>query len=152
MGKRGPKTQPDNVRELHSGTKNKHRKVNPAVPPVSDVGGGEGPLAPDTLSAGAQAHWDSLAPTLAAHGLLTAWDLVAFEQYCHLAAARDKLQAKINARPGGILDATNREFVRLRSLDMSLLRYSARFGLTPADRQQIKVDRPTPKNTERLLS
>jgi P27 family predicted phage terminase small subunit len=123
------------------------------VPPTTDV------VRPEWLSPAAVAVWDRLAPDLVRTRVLTAWDVDAFARFCWAAATSVALMAEIDRDGPLVPGARGRELVRhralsvLRQLDAELLAIGGRFGLTPADRDRIRVVAPDDgRNVERLLS
>jgi P27 family predicted phage terminase small subunit len=122
------------------------------------------------MSEAAGETWDRLAPDLEAKGLLTFWDVDAFQAYCDAVAVRDGAQGHLD-REGAVVEQVvidrhgeATEFTKMvknpwqlvwNDANALLLRYASRFGLTPADRASV---RPTAAagdgglEPERLLS
>lgn len=114
-------------------------------------------VAADPVASG---EWDRLAPDLIAKRVLTAWDSEAFGDYClataraqeayrHLRAEGEVIDQDVFARDGAV---TGSKLVRspwsmvLRDALAVKAQRSARFGLTPSDRSQIKQEAPGGKS------
>lgn len=106
---------------------------------------------PRPLPTGAQEVWDRLAPSLIGARLLTAWDVDMFETFCrsvhqyHLAA---------NALEVSRWDKSGPALRAMRAAAETMKTAGARFGLTPGDRANLKVERDdgATGGAERLLS
>jgi P27 family predicted phage terminase small subunit len=146
MGKREPRPKPTAVRLLHGGRKDRINLAEPQ-PPEGDV------TAPDTLTEGAREVWDRLAPDLIARNVLTPWDVDEFVGFCDAVARRDDAIAKL-AQHGDVIAAkvfdrsgqltghrlvTSPWFQVWKAANDAVLRYGARFSLSPSDRSQINV-------------
>lgn len=102
------------------------------------------------LSPAAQRVWDRLAPDRIRAGVLTPWDVDAFGLFCEaLVIAEQKLEgARKDPVPGTASPMA--EFKTAMSIVSSL---GGRFGWTPSERAQLKVDDGSKSNSkERLLS
>lgn len=121
---------------------------------------GDGSLRPPVeLPEDAQAVWNRLAPDLINKRVLTAWDVDAFAAYCranalfNAAATEVERDGAATERPykGMVASPAFRAMVAAEKMMSSL---GSRFGLTPGDRAQLKVnDNGGPKSgAERLLS
>jgi P27 family predicted phage terminase small subunit len=99
--------------------------------------------------------WARYAPDLVATGVLTAWDVQAFAEWCDAAStvafAAEQLATEghiveqdvfdRNGKPTGKRLVTNPWwYIQQRALEVTQKR-AARFGLTPAERSGIAVDR-----------
>lgn len=90
--------------------------------------------------------WNQFAPDLYRQGVLTHQDAHAFAQWCQVQVEYQKA-ALIVAREGATTEG-HRGAVKhpmatqMKDLLEVSLRLAARFGMTPADRAAIKVDRP----------
>ena len=108
---------------------------------------------PDELSEDASQVWDRLAPILAPVGLLKEADQEAFASYCEAVAMWRESTRDINEN-GAIVDAPvfnrngdvtgfrrvpNQAFYTQKEANAVMLRYAGRFGLTPADRVNLKT-------------
>jgi P27 family predicted phage terminase small subunit len=152
MGKRGPAPKPTALRVLHGVRPDRINDHEP-IPGEGEV------TAPEELSDEARALWDQLAPGLIRVGVLTTWDVPAFVIVCEALAryrAATKLvngSALLVQGPNGLVK--NPALMVQREAEMTFAQYGARFGLTPSDRSQLKVDRPgagAGSGAERLLS
>ncbi len=122
--------------------------------------------APSWLGEAALAVWDHYAPDLVAKGVLTPWDAEHFAVWCDAAARRREASAALH-KQGSVIEAavfdrngrvTGHRLVRNpwvlveKAYSESILRYGARFGMTPSDRAQLRVDVPTRRGSDDLLS
>ncbi|WP_202376263.1 phage terminase small subunit P27 family [Mycobacterium intracellulare] len=122
-------------------------------------------VAPEGMTANARKIWDELAPDLKDKGLLTPWDVYAFEAFCESVAnyreCRDLLHASASVMgkfvekgaAGGVIKSPYHQMMRDHIESMAKL--GSRFGFTPGDRANLRLDLPEhgPKmGGERLLS
>ena len=136
MGRRGPAPKPTALRSLRG-----ERMSGEPVPASTGVS------CPESLSAAAKAVWDRLAPDLERKGVLTPWDVDAFAFYCDAIVrhreACERLDAEgvvvTGARGGPI---RNPWAMTWRETAEVATRLGARFGLTPADRSQVRPQEP----------
>ena len=112
---------------------------------------------PAWLSEEAIVEWDRLAPDLISTGVLTAWDVQAFAEWCaavarnaeaerHLQAEGEIVEQDVfdrNGKPTGTRLVMNPWFYVQRSALETTAKRAARFGLTPAERSGVAVDRGT---------
>lgn len=110
--------------------------------------------APDWLDPMALEEWERLAPDLIAKGVLTAWDVQAFAEWCdaastvRFAAMRLAEEGHIveqpvfdrNGKETGVRVVTNQWFYIQRTALEVTAKRAARFGLTPAERSGVSVD------------
>lgn len=151
MGKRGPAPKPTALRVLHGDRKDRINDTEP-TPAEREV------TAPEELSDDARAAWDRLAPDLIRVGVLTTWDVPAFVIVCEALAryrAATKLvngSALLVQGPNGFVK--NPALLVQREAEVTFAQYGSRFGLTPSDRSQLKVEPPGAggQGAERLLS
>lgn len=152
MGKTGPKPKPTALRILHGDRKDRINDQEP-TPAEGEV------IAPEELSEEARAAWDRLAPDLIRLGVLTPWDVDAFRITCEALARYRAATRLVNGSallvqgPNGLVK--NPALVVQREAEVTFSQYGARFGLTPSDRSQLKVETPgagTGPGAERLLS
>ena len=112
-------------------------------------------LPPGWLDEMALAEWNRLAPDLIRTGVLTGWDVQAFAEWCDaastvaFAAERLAVEGHLVERPvfdrngveTGTRIVTNEWFqIQKAALEVTKSR-AARFGLTPAERSGVAVDR-----------
>lgn len=151
MGKRGPAPKPTALRVLHG---DRRDRINDAEPQPAE---GE-VTAPEELSDDARAVWDQLAPDLIRVGVLTAWDVPAFVMVCEVLARYRQATKLVNGSallvqgPNGFVK--NPALLVQREAEVTFAQLGARFGLTPSDRSQLKVEPPgaSGQGAERLLS
>ena len=150
MGKRGPAPKPTALRVLHGDRPDRINTDEP-LPAEGEI------AAPDTLSDDARAAWDRLAPDLTACGVLTSWDVDAFVIVVEALARYRQATKLINGSallvqgPNGLVK--NPALVVQREAEATFAAMGARFGLTPSDRSQLKVERGgQADNAARLLS
>jgi P27 family predicted phage terminase small subunit len=152
MGARGAKPKPTALKVLHGDRPDRINHAEP-IPPENEV------TAPEELSDDARAAWDRLAPGLISVGVLTAWDVDAFVVVCEALARYKQATKLVNGSallvqgPNGFVK--NPALIVQREAETTFAQYGARFGLTPSDRSQLKVDAPGAAkgpSAERLLS
>ncbi|WP_410646346.1 phage terminase small subunit P27 family [Amycolatopsis sp. cmx-4-54] len=152
MGARGAKPKPTALKVLHGDRPDRINHAEP-IPPEHEV------TAPEDLSDDARAVWDRLAPGLIAVGVLTTWDVDAFVIVCEALARYKQATKLVNGSallmqgPNGFVK--NPALIVQREAETTFAQYGARFGLTPSDRSQLKVDASAQANgagAERLLS
>lgn len=152
MGARGAKPKPTALKVLHGDRPDRINDAEP-IPPEQEV------AAPEDLSDDARAAWDRLAPGLIAVGVLTAWDVDAFVVVCEALARYKQATKLVNGSallvqgPNGFVK--NPALIVQREAETTFAQYGARFGLTPSDRTQLKVDvsgASKGPSAERLLS
>lgn len=121
---------------------------------------GEGEIMPPSLPVAARAIWDSLAPDLIRKKVLTHWDVDAFARYC-LAVVRVR-EAERMLQELGEVHCTplfdkegNHVGDKLQKSPWMMVwteasaeanRLAARFGLTPSDRNAIKISHAPTKD------
>lgn len=145
MGRRGRLPAPNHLKVL---TGVHPFRMNPGeveAPARRDIA----PARP--LPAGAQEVWDRLAPGLAAARLLTEWDVDAFEVFCR---SVHQYHQAANALEIARWDKSGPALRAMRAAAESIKATGARFGLTPGDRANLKVERDdgATAGAERLLS
>lgn len=153
MGKRGPAPKPTALRVLHGDRRDRINDQEP-VPPDGEI------VPPEEISPDARQVWERLAPSLIACGVLTAWDVDAFWMACEALARYRQATRLVNGSallvqgPNGL--TKNPALVVQREAETSFAHYGARFGLTPSDRSQLKIDPAggggKARGAERLLS
>lgn len=100
--------------------------------------------APSSLSDEARQIWDRLAPDLTTRKVLTPWDADAFATFCD-ATARHRRAATHLDSEGEVIDghrgvlSKSPWFQIWRDTADVMVKYGARFGLTPSDRTQLSV-------------
>ena len=155
----GRPSKPTALKLLHGDRKD---RVNTREPvPVGEV------VAPATLSKGAREVWNRLAPDLIAKQVLTAWDVDDFAAFCD-AADRRRRSAVALDKAGEVVEVPvlNRDGEEVgtrwvtspwwqiwKGANEAMLRFGARFGLSPSDRASLKVGGDEPRSDKgRLLS
>lgn len=160
MGSRGPRPTPTALKVVKGERKD---RINRAEP----IPSGE-PQPPDWLDEEALAIWQEYAPDLIAKKVLTPWDVEEFATWCdwakvhrqavkHIRRLGELIETPVLDRRGdkvGDKVERNPACITRREASDQMLRYGARFGLSPSDRAAIKVDRGAPKGNEksRLLT
>ncbi|WP_081494573.1 phage terminase small subunit P27 family [Bradyrhizobium yuanmingense] len=147
MGRRGPKPQPEGIRQQKAPVRSRQRKTIAAVQPgVSSAAAGD---APDWLKGEGLKIFERMAPTLRGMKLLTDTDVPAFARYCAHYARWLDLQKRmknggdiyeIETASGKVLRA-HPAFTMADRLDRMMLAFEDRFGLNPAERQRIMMAR-----------
>ncbi|PKW15940.1 phage terminase small subunit P27 family [Saccharopolyspora spinosa] len=152
MGSRGTKPKPTALKVLHGDRSDRINDAEP-MPPEGEI------VPPGDLSDDARATWDRLAPSLIAVGVLTPWDVDAFVVVCEALARYKQATKLVNGSallvqgPNGFVK--NPALTVQREAESTFAQYGARFGLTPSDRTQLKVDvggAAKGPGAERLLS
>ena len=162
MGKRGPAPAPTALKLVKGVQKHNPDRVNRNEPQP-----GDGEVAPPAwLTAEARALWDQLAADLERKGVLKAWDCEEFAVWCDAAARRREAAAALEIgrsvveepivnKAGEVVGyrlVRNPWTLVLKDSTDTLLRFGARFGLTPSDRSQLKVDDGTKNPKDDLLT
>jgi P27 family predicted phage terminase small subunit len=144
MGKRGPKKAPTAVAQLHG---DKTAGVDEPMPAPGQI------VAPTNLSDGARGVWERLAPDLIHTNVLTPWDVDEFAAFCDAVERRDRAAAHLdadgeviespvfdrNGKPTGTRIVLSPWWQVWKGANEAMLRFGARFGLSPADRADLKV-------------
>nr|WP_281245109.1 phage terminase small subunit P27 family [Actinokineospora terrae] len=99
---------------------------------------------PDWASDTARVIWERLAPGLIARRVLTVWDSDAFLVLCEALARYRAATQLVNGSAllvqGGAGLMKNPALQVQADAERTFLQFAARFGLTPSDRQAIKVE------------
>jgi phage terminase small subunit len=129
MSNAGRPAKPTHLKVLHGDQPSRINRNEPQ-PAETEI------VPPWPLTKAAQEHWDRMAPDRIAKGVLTAWDVEAFAQFCEaLAIARQKMSsARQRPKPG--MASPVSEFARVMQIVSSL---GGRFGWTPSDRAKLTV-------------
>lgn len=152
MGARGPKKTPTALKVL-GGQKDAGTKE-----PIPDAGAVQ---MPTNLSDGAAAVWTRLAPDLIKKGVLTPWDVDEFAAFCDAVERRDRAAAELDEEgevvSAPVFDRNGKQTGERRQLNPwwqvwkganeGILRFGARFGLSPSDRADLNIPR-TPTGEE----
>lgn len=138
MGKRGPAPRPTHLRALEGVEES---RLNRDEPIPSDIR----VVAPVELSPAARRIWDRLAKDLIDKKVLTCWDVDEFANGCRIQAllneALDQAESGDMVVPGSNDNYVLNPVIRaVTTLEASLRSIWSRFGLTPGDRAQLKVD------------
>lgn len=139
MGKRGPTPRPSHLKALEGAHESRLNRDEP-VPREGRV------LPPVPLPDDAQAVWDRLAPDLIERRVLSSWDVDMFSAFCRATALYNRAAAEV-AQSGYTVDGSVNgtkvvaPAVRVMTMAAADMRsFGQRFGLTPGDRAQLKVD------------
>lgn len=155
----GRPTTPTNLKVVKGERKD---RINHSEPhPSGEV------IPPKWLKGEALTIWKEYAPDLIDKKVLTAWDIEEFATWCSWAEAHRESVKQIR-RLGELIETPvmNRDGVKVgdkidrnpacitrREASDQMLRYGARFGLTPSDRTAIKIDSGSKGNNKaRLLT
>jgi P27 family predicted phage terminase small subunit len=127
------------------------RPLNRREPqPAKDV---RYPEAPAHLTPAAREEWTKIVPELAACGLLTRIDHVALAEYCATWGRVLEAEAELtkglrimkkSKKTGESYPVLNPYFSLLVTLLGQLKGFLGEFGMTPASRSRIQVDKPVP--------
>jgi len=152
MGKRGPAKTPSNVVELRGNPD--HRPKNhsePKPPPIA-------PSCPYWLDRRAKNEWKRVVALLEPLGLITQIDRAALAAYCQCYSEWVQADEVIQEQgmnfetPNGYLQQRPEVAIRQKAR-ADMLRFAARFGLTPSDRAGLKVpENNGPSEFERWLN
>lgn len=140
MGKRGPAKTPTALAVARGETR--PSRVNHDAPdPPSDRA-----EPPEYLDLDALGVWHRLAPSLEARGILTAWDADVFAAYCtavvhHRRAVKAVNSTNVMLGRGATLHKHPALQV-VRDQAALIVTLGGRFGLTPSDRSQIRLEAP----------
>lgn len=149
MGRRGPPPKPTRLKEI-AGNPGKRPlpKGEPRPEPVPGPAAGE---PPDWLSGEARQIWFQIAAPMVRCGLATSVDQIALARYCTILArwlrAKALLEEKgdffnVTAADGRLLGTREAPWSQtFRRLGAQLLQLEREFGLTPAARTRIHVER-----------
>lgn len=138
MGKRGPTPRPTHLRALEGAGEYRLNRNEP-IPTENAI------VPPVDLHHDAQKVWNRLAPDLIAKKILTSWDVDEFANGCRIQALLSQALLEAETLPL-IQGGSNNNMVMnpairiVTSLEASLRSIWSRFGLTPGDRAQLKVD------------
>jgi P27 family predicted phage terminase small subunit len=149
VGKRGPASEPTNLKLLRGVDKKNPQRVNHAEPKPAT---GE-VVAPAWLSDRARQVWDRLAPDLKAKGVLTPWDADSFADLCSVIPINQDALANVEANGMSCVipirelsDGTvvyelrrNPAWQVVRESTAMIVTLGGRFGLNPSDRSQLKI-------------
>jgi P27 family predicted phage terminase small subunit len=138
----GRKPRPNHLKALEG---SRHCNFDEPIPQEGII------VPPVELPADAQAVWNRLAPDLISRRVLSAWDVDAFSALCLSTAQYYRFAKEVERegasteRPykGQVASPAFRAMVAAEKMMQSL---GARFGLTPADRAQLKVGGPDMAN------
>ena len=138
MGKRGFTPRPTHLRALEGVEESRLNRDEP-IPSENAI------VAPVGLEPAAQAIWDRLAPDMIGKRVLTCWDVDEFANGCRIQAALNRALDNIEGAPltsdGSNGNTIMNPAIRVvTSLEATLRSIWSRFGLTPGDRAQLRVD------------
>jgi P27 family predicted phage terminase small subunit len=138
MGGKGFTPRPTHLKALEGVREDRLNRDEP-VPSAGAV------VCPVDLNDAARAIWNVLAPDMIAKRVLTSWDVHQFANGCRIQALLNESLSAAESSPlvttGSAGNAIQNPAVRMViSLESSLTAVWSRFGLTPGDRAQLKVD------------
>jgi P27 family predicted phage terminase small subunit len=158
MGKRGPRPRPAHIQIVEGAREGRINRDEP-TPEDSEVS------CPADVDDDVRAIWDRLAPDLVAKKVLTSWDVDSFLILCQSIALREECWRKMRdlgdewhgglikqGSAGGLIP--NPLFRIINACNQDIAKFGSRFGLTPGDRAQLKIDADEGPSAgaERLLS
>jgi P27 family predicted phage terminase small subunit len=138
MGKRGPKPAPTHLKILQGV---EERYINRDEPTPSDR---SVVVAPE-MSGGAREVWDALAADLEDKGCLTPWDVYTFATFCEAVATYHDCRLLMGKEytaqgaAGGVIKSPYHQI--MRDCVETMAKIGGRFGLTPGDRANLRIDR-----------
>ena len=146
MGRRGPKPQPEGVKDQKAPVRSRSRKTANAAPPTAPAASG---AAPSWLKGEGLKIFQRMAPTLRGMKLLTETDVPAFSRYCKHYARWLDMQKRLDKdgefyeieTASGKVRRADPAFTMADRLDRMMLAFEDRFGLNPAERQRIMAAR-----------
>jgi len=161
MGKRGPKGKPTSLRVLEGDREDRINRDEP-VPGQGDV------VAPAWLVELDQQEideretalgvWNRLVPDLVRKGVLTPWDTDSLAVFCD-AVVRHREATRAVQEHGPLVEGQKGNLVRNPSIQIArdyadlMVKVGSRFGLTPGDRADLKIEREASDGgADRLLS
>jgi P27 family predicted phage terminase small subunit len=138
---RGRKPLPSAVHRVCGNPGKRKRRGGTEIAPQGEA------LKPTSLSLGAVAEWDRMAPWLYALGILTLADQTFFTIYCEAVATYTRANAKLIEQGEVVLDADGRPvknpWLRIRSdAAAQIHRFGSEFGLSPSIRARFTIAGP----------
>lgn len=159
MGKRGPRAKPTSLKLLEGSSDINNSEP---VPAQSEVQAPEWLVEMANESEGDRESaldvWNRLSPDLHRKGVLTPWDVDEFAVFCdavvnHRAAAMEvrKYGLLVRGAKGNLVKNPATQLTR--DYADVMVKIGARFGLSPSDRADLKIEREAPHGgADRLLS
>lgn len=156
MGSRGPKPDPDQVKDQKAPVRSRHQSeplvrgaVDDAPPEQVSAATVAVVTPPKWLKSDGLRIWKRLAPTLRAAKLLTVADAETFGRYCRNFARWLDLQKRLDeggefyeiTTASGTVRRADPAFTMADRIERMLLAVEDRFGLNPAERQRIMAAR-----------
>ncbi|MBV8177719.1 MAG: phage terminase small subunit P27 family [Mycobacterium sp.] len=138
MGRRGPTPRPNHLKAIEGVREHRLNRDEP-VPERGAV------VPPVDLEPEAQAVWDRLAPELIAKRVLTSWDVDAFASYCRWTAMYNEAAEAVKRSGLMVMGSQGQQVLApavraMEIADKAARSTGQRFGLTPGDRAQLKVN------------
>lgn len=148
-GKGGGPAKPTALKLLHGETRPSQVNYNEPQPTEDEV------VPPEGMSDEALKVWYRISDDLIKTGVLQPWDSDAYAEYCEAVVTAREAQAALdeegevittpivdrNGKVSGHRTAVNPWWKVRREASNAIFAGAARFGLTPADRTRIQVDR-----------
>lgn len=161
MGERGRKSKPTSLKILHGEREDRINRDEP-LPGQSDVVAPEWIVQLDEDSSGehetALGVWSRLAPDLERTGVLTPWDVDQLAVFCD-AVVRHREATRAVQHHGILIEGQKGNEVRNPAIQVArdyadlMVKVGSRFGLTPGDRADLKIEREASHGgADRLLS
>jgi P27 family predicted phage terminase small subunit len=141
----GRPSKPTNLKVLHGDRPDRINRQEPLPEPKV--------VMPGDLSTGAKKVWKRLAPDLQKKGVLTSWDIDEFASFCDAVARHAEARKQLD-KEGEVVESPvfnrNGEMTGYRKelskwwqvwkgANEAMLRYGARFGMSPSDRSQLSI-------------
>jgi P27 family predicted phage terminase small subunit len=140
--------KPTSLALLHGDHKTNPSRVNRNEPKPS----AREVIPPDDLSEEALAVWYRLADDLISVGVLTHWDIEAYAEYCESVVDLREARAALREQPM-VIGARLNPWARARNeAHRRFLDGCGKFGLTPSDRANIRMDNKPTGDDSDLLS
>jgi len=135
MGRRGPSRTPSKILQMR-GSRQADNRVDEPIAPEGE------PVMPDWLTEDARPFWLGLCDNLRMMKLLHVTDAGAMGRYCQLFARYARVEARIAADEEH--PKAEGWHMRAGALSDKLLRLEKEFGLTPAARANLAVEKKDP--------
>ena len=144
MGKRGPNKLPNELK-LQRGTFRSNQDGDPNSLPVAKLKASEIPAAPVTLNEYGRTLWYSVLQEYTTLEVVSKnLDLPMFEKYCWMMQETQRLEQELMTEgyltSGAYSEVQNPKFNVYMKLFDSCMKISKEYGLTPASRQNIRLN------------
>ena len=138
MAGKGFAPRPSHLKALEGCREDRLNRDEP-IPQESAV------VPPVQLSPDAKTVWDRLAPDMISKRILTCWDVDLFAAFCNATALYHRAVAEMAGQPLEVTGSRNQPalhpaFRVMEKAEAMMRATGQRFGLTPGDRAQLRVD------------